>query len=99
MKCKATSTCVSIQTFLLHLSLPLSLVSLLPLSLDDQKPMCSIMWQFSVLCNREEGGTDTDKMCHLVLMEKNSRNLLIQQTLLVFLPKVAALNQKLFTQN
>ena len=75
-------------------------LSLFFLSLDNQKPMCSMMWQFSVLCNREEGGTDTDmKMCHLMLKDKNSHNLLIQQTLLVLLPKVAALNQELFTLN
>ena len=49
---------------------------------------------FSVLCG-EKSDTNTDKMCHLLCKEKNSRNLLIQQTLLVLLPKVAVL--KLFT--
>ena len=47
-----------------------------------------------MLCG-EKGDTDTDKMWYLVRKEKNSRNLLIQQTLLVLLLKVAVL--KLFT--
>ena len=37
-----------------------------------------------------------DEVCRLVLKNKNSRNPLIQQTLLVLLPRVAALNQELF---
>ena len=34
-----------------------------------------------MLCHGEKDSTYTDKMCHLVHKEKNSHNLLIQQTL------------------
>lgn len=37
-----------------------------------------------------------DEVCRLVLKNRNSRNPLIQQTLLVLLPRIAALNQELF---
>lgn len=37
-----------------------------------------------------------DEVCRLVLKHKNSRNPLIQQTLLILLPRIAALNQELF---
>ena len=37
-----------------------------------------------------------DEVCKLVLKNKNSRNPLIQQTLLTLLPRIAALNQELF---
>lgn len=37
-----------------------------------------------------------DEICKLVLKHKNSRNPLIQQTLLILLPRIAALNQELF---
>lgn len=37
-----------------------------------------------------------DEVCKLVLKHKTSRNPLIQQTLLILLPRIAALNQELF---
>ena len=37
-----------------------------------------------------------DEVCRLVLKHKNSRNPLIQQTILMLLPRIAALNQEFF---